>query len=354
MSAPWLDALYLAVLLPVGAAGVALLRRRPSFWTWAGGGALLFAVGLAFLVASGVYGFAFIRLLSHLVFVALPAYLLGAAAVLRSRASAAFGVMVLATGAHAFFVEPFRLEVNTHRIESDRVERKLRIVCLSDIQTDRVGAFERQVLETARGLSPDLVVFPGDFIHESDAAAYARESQALRDLLRDVKLAPALGAFAVDGDVERRRNWTPIFDGTGVRPLPRPDPVDLGPVELVGLPLPQSRRAVTTLPPPSKFRVVFGHAPDYALWPLEADLLVAGHTHGGQVQVPFFGPVLTFSAVPRRWAAGGLVELPGGRHLVVSRGIGMEREEAPRLRFNCRPEIVVIDVVPKGRGADPL
>jgi predicted MPP superfamily phosphohydrolase len=54
---------------------------------------------------------------------------------------------------------------------------------------------------------------------------------------------------------------------------------------------------------------------------------------------------MTLSQVPRAWAAG-LTELKGGGTLIVSRGVGMERGDAPRLRFLCTPEIVVIDVVP--------
>ena len=40
-------------------------------------------------------------------------------------------------------------------------------------------------------------------------------------------------------------------------------------------------------------------------------------------------------------------ELPSGAKLLVSRGIGLERGHAPRIRFLCRPELVVIDLVPK-------
>jgi predicted MPP superfamily phosphohydrolase len=81
------------------------------------------------------------------------------------------------------------------------------------------------------------------------------------------------------------------------------------------------------------------------LGPVQADLLIAGHTHGGQVRLPFIGPLVTFSRVPRAWAAG-LTRLSEDRTLIVSRGVGMERMDAPRLRFLCRPEIVVIDVQP--------
>ncbi len=97
---------------------------------------------------------------------------------------------------------------------------------------------------------------------------------------------------------------------------------------------------------PGRLHVVLGHSPDYALGRIEADLLVAGHTHGGQVQLPLVGPLVTLSEVPRRWAAG-LTELPGGARLLVSRGIGMEGGAAPRLRFLCRPELAVIELTPE-------
>ncbi len=77
------------------------------------------------------------------------------------------------------------------------------------------------------------------------------------------------------------------------------------------------------------------------------DVVLAGHTHGGQVQLPFVGPLLTLTRVPRAWSHG-LTALPGGGHLYVSRGIGMERFEAPRVRFRCRPEVVLVDLVPEG------
>jgi len=98
---------------------------------------------------------------------------------------------------------------------------------------------------------------------------------------------------------------------------------------------------------PGRFHLVLGHAPDFALGHIEADLLVAGHTHGGQLRLPWLGAPVTNTRVPRAWAAG-LTDLPGGGKLLVSRGVGMERGYAPRLRFCCRPELVVIELVPQG------
>jgi predicted MPP superfamily phosphohydrolase len=63
------------------------------------------------------------------------------------------------------------------------------------------------------------------------------------------------------------------------------------------------------------------------------------------VRLPGFGPILTFSQVPRAWAAGR-TEIAPGTTLIVSRGLGMERHYAPRLRFLCRPELVFITLQP--------
>src|SRR5690606_31801463 len=117
-------------------------------------------------------------------------------------------------------------------------------------------------------------------------------------------------------------------------------------VTLTGLPLGRSKAPLDLPRPSDRYHIVLGHRPDFALGSVDADLLLAGHTHGGQVQIPGFGPLVTLSNIPRAWAAGTVVSLDDDTTLVVSRGLGMERGVAPRLRFLCRPELVILDLVP--------
>ena len=91
-------------------------------------------------------------------------------------------------------------------------------------------------------------------------------------------------------------------------------------------------------------RILFAHRPEvvYRLGPnTRVDLVVAGHTHGGQVQIPFFGPPITLTSVPRHVAAGGLHDM-NGRRIYVSRGVGWEHGHAPRVRFLCPPEATLL------------
>ena len=73
------------------------------------------------------------------------------------------------------------------------------------------------------------------------------------------------------------------------------------------------------------------------------DLLVAGHTHGGQVVIPGFGPPLTLTRVRREVAAGGL-HRAREQLIYVSRGVGHEPGLAPPVRLFCPPEVTVLSL----------
>jgi predicted MPP superfamily phosphohydrolase len=95
--------------------------------------------------------------------------------------------------------------------------------------------------------------------------------------------------------------------------------------------------------PSADHRIIISHAPDFVdALPVTVDLVLAGHTHGGQVVVPLFGPPHTASRLPRRYA-GGLHEFRG-TPVHVSRGVGMERGFEIPVRFLCPPEIGIIDL----------
>ena len=143
-------------------------------------------------------------------------------------------------------------------------------------------------------------------------------------------------------------DWEEIFAGLPVTVVNSSRSFDLAGVDLTCLGVGDSfnTRLAIGDKRPDHFRLVLGHAPDFALGKINADLLVTGHTHGGQVRLPWIGPIIILSRVPNSWAAG-LTELPGGGKLLVSRGIGMERGYAPRIRFLCRPELMVIDLAPE-------
>jgi predicted MPP superfamily phosphohydrolase len=85
--------------------------------------------------------------------------------------------------------------------------------------------------------------------------------------------------------------------------------------------------------------LLLAHSPDVLprLGNHRPGLLLAGHTHGGQLRLPGIGPIGTVSALPRRYAMGAYVY--DGVQTYVSRGVGTSG--AP-VRFNCPPEVTLI------------
>jgi predicted MPP superfamily phosphohydrolase len=310
----------------------------------------------AFVLAVGLGGGAFgtMRLSCWAVFVhACALGLIVAVRTWRSSRRMSLGALGLAlalatVGADAFCFEPWRLAVSHVHLTSPRVSRPLTIVVLADVQTDHVGSYEREAFEAAMREKPDIVLFAGDYV-QVGREALGRERRALRAAMLEAGLeasvTPSLGVFAVQGNVDPA-GWEEIFEGTSAVTFDQTRHVDSGDVRVTGLSVTDSFDSTLRVSPSDRFHIVLGHAPDFALGDVQADLLVAGHTHGGQVRLPLLGPLLTLSAVPRRWAAGA-TSLSGNRWLVVSKGVGLERGQAPRLRFLCPPEIVVIHVDPQ-------
>ena len=95
----------------------------------------------------------------------------------------------------------------------------------------------------------------------------------------------------------------------------------------------------------SLYKVVLCHSPEVFLGidKRRVDLMLAGHTHGGQVRLPIFGALLPDRRLVGRYQAG--MYSIGDSLLYVSRGVGMEGGPSPQVRFWCRPEIAVIDIV---------
>lgn len=267
-------------------------------------------------------------------------------------AATAVALVLLAAYVWASHIEPYMLKVRRVNIESAAVSRPLRIVHISDVQTPTIDDYERDVFAKIASLEPDLVVHTGDILQPPTEAELAK----ITDLLE--RLEPTYGVFNVEGDVDRQIDWQDFdrrADTTTLLDEAIAIDTEAGEVRLLGLTGSSSRvierREVRDWlgddAPEASLDVVLGHAPDFILnirgEPVE--LALAGHTHGGQVRVPIYGPPLTLSHVPRDWALGHTVV--DGTHLNVTSGVGAERAHGlPRIRFNCRPEITLILVNP--------
>ena len=333
-----------------------------------GGTALVLAVVLAGL---GDDDFTAVRLLSQALFGELVALTAWIAVLFWRRGRRPWAAVValacttlVAAYAEAYHREPTDLQVRRYAVDVTHgapVRGRIRIAQLSDIQADRIGPYEERALRTAADLKADLVVLTGDYVQPRFDyggprldATRRRTTADLNRLLREVRFDAALGMFAVRGDVDL--DWPRVFDGTPVTTLTgeiatRPLPGG-GTLCLVGVTPRMSHGgdrggllALVRQAPSDSVRIVIGHGPDFVqdlAGTLPVELALAGHTHGGQVVLPWLGAPITKMRLPRRYASG--LHDYAGVPIHVSAGVGMERGAAPQLRFLCPPEISLIEV----------
>ena len=262
-------------------------------------------------------------------------------------------LFLLGLGFYGFFVEPFHLTVSRLQIPVHGLEHSVRIVQLSDIHVERITSRERTLPKLVEGLQPDMIVITGDFVNES----YVNDPQtisAIRELIGEL-YAP-LGIYGVNGNVETPKKLHEILDGTDIHLLDdqivRVSAIDKRFV-MIGLNYVEERddalilSHLMTQVQPDDFSLLLYHKPDlaYAARDEHINLYLTGHTHGGQVRLPFYGALFTNSIYGKTFEMGRyqLDETT----LYVSRGLGFTGGIAPRVRFLCPPEIVAIDLVPE-------
>lgn len=219
----------------------------------------------------------------------------------------------------------------------------LRVAQLSDLhisQYTTAGDIDRAI-GLAMRQRPDLVVLTGDFI-------WRQATDHARDLVEPLRrLAAPLGVYAVLGNHD---HWegaeltAGILAQTGVTLLVnkavRLD--SAAPLWLVGLDdvweRKQDLRGALADVPDEACKLLLVHEPDFADHAASTpiDLQLSGHSHGGQINLPYFGrPVLPY--LGQKYPAG-LYQV-GPMTLYTNRGVGVI---APPVRFNCPPEVTLL------------
>jgi predicted MPP superfamily phosphohydrolase len=261
------------------------------------------------------------------------------------------GTLIYAWGT---LYEPFALTTTNYTLQLPSWPAHtppLRLLHLSDLHIERLTRRESLLLELIEQVEPDLIVITGDYLNLS----YVDDPVARAEVRRLLaKLAAPYGVYATLGSppVDPRETTPALFEGLNIRLL-RDEAVVLRlsaehTLSLIGLDCEHDLdsdasilRELLQLIPPDSSRVLLYHSPE--LMPLAQqypiDLYLCGHTHGGQIRVPWYGAILTSTVTGKRYEMGPYIEQ--NTTLYVSRGIGLEGLSAPRMRLFCRPEIIL-------------
>ena len=252
----------------------------------------------------------------------------------------------------AFLIEPRRLVTHQETIQIDNWPRSLdglRIAVLSDLHVDNWSVTDkklRTIVERTNQLQPDLIVILGDYMSSNGWVTRRVEPEVFGAVLKDLH-AP-LGVYSVLGNHDWWNNGMRVRRGleqNGIKVLED----ETAQIDVRGTSLwlvgfadlwtrPQRIAVTVAKVPEGQPLIGLTHNPDiFPNVPSRVQLLLAGHTHGGQVRFPIIGPVVESSDYGDRWVQGHV--FADNHHLFVTTGIGTS---IMPVRFGLPPEIVLL------------
>lgn len=218
----------------------------------------------------------------------------------------------------------------------------LRIAVLSDVHNDK-ELLAKSIDHTAAA-HPDLIILAGDYVIANDR--FMRTRWAVNALRQLRSIAPT---FAILGnhDYEKLEQVERVFATAGV-PILRNQALDWrtpsgSTLRIIGLgDWNEGDEAPATCMRPAGQEphpvLLLSHDPEsrWLLRNYDWDLMLSGHTHGGQLGNPFTGDFISFrSSMP-----AGLFPFEGNRRVFVTRGVG----SLLGMRFFCNPEVNILEI----------
>lgn len=252
----------------------------------------------------------------------------------------------------AFFIEPNLLTVKTLDINVKGL-KGLKVVFVGDFHIKPNQ--KKNLIKLVHKINeqhPDLILTTGDFVsgHEK------KQTLPIKEIAKELsKLKSKYGTYAVLGnhdwwqggeeiEKELKKNNMVVLNNENTSIKIKGKKLYIVGVEDITT---KNIDLVKSLKGASSPAILLTHSPDAfpfisnpSDFPItgKVDLTLAGHTHGGQVDIPFVGPLIVPSSYGQRYAQGLIEE--NGKKLFVTKGIGTS---ILPVRFNCLPEIVVIN-----------
>lgn len=271
-----------------------------------------------------------------------------------SRASRIFSVVMasilvleISCVIDAIYIEPNYLDVTQITLKNHKITRKgtrIRICQISDLHFAEEVPLVSRTIRTINQLKPDFVILTGDYL--SDPAKTENLSRFIR------ALKPRVATYAVTGNWDVNFDAPKLFHRAGIPLLDKDLWFDrIGDTQIVfaGLYGRNNQMVFASSALRDAVKIVLGHNPDdvYRIRSWHVDYYFSGHTHGGQFRLPFWGPIETVSEFGKRYDIGPYKV--GKTWMYVNRGLIFEKAFSLKIRFLCRPEITVVDLVPDSR-----
>ena len=227
----------------------------------------------------------------------------------------------------------------------------IRLVLMSDMHVqgpDMPPSRLARIVAQVNALKPDIVVLAGDYTASTYLPTRTYSLVEAVQPLASLKARTAKIAVLGNHDREDPAESRAALEAVGLTVLEN-DAVQVGPLAIGAIHW-AFKKAINQLRQHDGVKILVGHSPDpFARLPDDISLMLAGHTHCGQIILPVIGAVVTGSKYGRLYMCG-VSERPASR-LIVSAGLGTSRIP---LRLGAPPDIWLISLEPAQPTATPL
>jgi uncharacterized protein len=248
--------------------------------------------------------------------------------------------------AYAYFIEPYHLETKYVKLQLASIPastKPITIVQISDLHCDGQVRLENKVAEEIEKIKPSLILFTGDAVNSLDGVPIFNSFAN-----RVSKVAPTM---AVKGDWDFAFHPLDVLHQSKLDVLGGSRVFTINGIKLcvVGTDSGTSCKNSLQTAPKGLPTIMMYHNPDGDVVldndTQGIDLYLCGHTHGGQIALPFYGAMITQSIQGKKYESG--LHKLGNAWIYINRGIGMEGH-FPRFRFFAPPELTVFELSGSG------
>lgn len=251
--------------------------------------------------------------------------------------------IILLLAVYGFLIEPNLITVKKLTLKSDEI-KDLRIVFVSDFHLSKQAKSRLdRIIKKVNEQSPDVIISGGDYVIMHNAKFSMDMDYAAKKIS---EMKSKYGIYSVMGNHDYHKdnkyikqalvkNGIKVLENENEKIMHNGNPIYIAGISDMQTSFYDLDKALKGTKPPI---ILVSHSPDITPKAKNrVNLVLSGHTHGGQVRIPFIGPVIVPSKYGSKYASGFV-----DNFTYTTKGLGTS---ILHLRFNCPPEILVIDYI---------
>lgn len=274
-------------------------------------------------------------------------------------------IIICSTCAYEVYISYNKLTTTNYSIATNQINNSVNLVIISDLHDNKLGKNNKALINQINSLSPDMILVVGDMVN-SDSKDSKIVTNLMKQLCKNNKVFYSLGNTDTDYLELVRSNLVKELEDIGVTVLDNEykdidlngNKIRIGGMHAYAFGLNDNNDVdkntmeegvfdfLTEFQDTNNYKIMIAHRPDSFIfgnaskvWNI--DLVVSGHTHGGQVVLPFVGGLY---GGDQGWFPKydkGLFDLNKIKLLITS-GLGSGKQKLPR--FNNQPEVVNLKI----------